>query len=125
MTALLEFKQKLKSFFGKYEMYLKPVWKFLLSFVYFIWINQNMGYMEQLNNIFIVLILSLICSILPSAVTVFVGFLLMVGHSYMLSIEVAVFMLVLIIFMLILFLNFYRPAGPEARRDYDILVLLD
>lgn len=106
MTALLEFKQKLKSFFGKYEMYLKPVWKFLLSFVYFIWINQNMGYMEQLNNIFIVLILSLICSILPSAVTVFVGFLLMVGHSYMLSIEVAVFMLVLIIFMLILFLRF-------------------
>lgn len=106
MTALLEFKQKLKSFFGKYEMYLKPVWKFLLSFVYFIWINQNMGYMEQLNNIFIVLILSLICSILPSAVTVFVGFLLMVGHSYMLSIEVAVFLLVLIIFMLILFLRF-------------------
>ena len=106
MTALLEFKQRLKGFFGKYEAYLKPVWKFLLSFVYFIWINQNMGYMEELNSIFIVLILSLICSILPSAVTVFAGFLLMTGHCYMLGLEVAVFMLLLIIFMLILFLRF-------------------
>ena len=60
MTALLEFKQKVKSLYSKYEMYLQPLIKFVLALVYFIWINSNMGYMTALDNIFVVLILSLI-----------------------------------------------------------------
>lgn len=106
MTALLELKQKIKNFYGQYEMYLQPLLKFVLGLVYFMWINQSMGYMAELNNIFVVLILALICSILPSAVLVFAGFVLMVGHCYALGIEVAGFMLVLVLFMLILFLRF-------------------
>lgn len=106
MTALLELKQKIKGFYGQYEIYILPFLKGILALVYFMWINQNMGYMSLLDNIFIVLILALICSILPSSVTVFVGFVLMVAHCYALGIEVAVFMLVLILFMLIAFLRF-------------------
>ncbi len=106
MTALLEFKQKMKNFYGQYEMYFHPLLKFILGLVYFVWLNQNMGYMEQLDNIFVVLILALICSILPSGVMVFAGYVLMVGHCYALGIEVAGFMLVLILFMMLLFLRF-------------------
>lgn len=106
MTALLELKQKIKNFYGQYEMYFKPLLKFILGLIYFLWINQSMGYMAELDNIFIVLILALICSILPSGVMVFAGCVLMVGHCYALGIEVAGFMLVLILFMLILFLRF-------------------
>ena len=65
-----------------------------------------MGYMSQLNNVFIVLILALICSILPPGVTVFVGFLLMIGHSYALGMETAAFMLIIILFIAVLFLRF-------------------
>ncbi len=106
MTALLEFKQKLKGLYGQYDIYILPVLKFILSLVYFVWINMNMGYMQELDNIFIVLILALICSILPSAVMVFAGFVLMIGHCYALGIEVAAFMLVVVLFMMILFLRF-------------------
>lgn len=120
MTALLEFKQRLKGFYGQYEIYFLPLFKFILGMLYFVWINQNMGYMSQLNNIFIVLILSLICSILPSGAMVFAGFVLMVGHSYALGIEVAVFMLVLILFMLILFLRF--SAGNNIVMVYTPLL---
>ena len=60
MTALLEFKQKIKGIYAQYEMYLLPLLKFVLALVYFIWINTNMGYMTALDNIFVVLILSLI-----------------------------------------------------------------
>ena len=63
MTALLEFKQKIKGIYAQYEMYLLPLLKFVLALVYFIWINTNMGYMTALDNIFVVLILSLICCI--------------------------------------------------------------
>lgn len=106
MTALLELKQKIKNLYGQYEIYLLPVIKFAVALVYFIWINANMGYMSQLNNVFIVLILALICSILPPGVTVFVGFLLMVGHSYALGMETAAFMLIIILFIAVLFLRF-------------------
>ena len=45
MTALLEFKQKIKGIYAQYEMYLLPLLKFVLALVYFSWINTNMGYM--------------------------------------------------------------------------------
>ena len=106
MTALLEFKQKLKGLYAQYEIYLLPLLKFSLAAVYFTWINTNMGYMKALDSMFVVLILALICCILPSGMMIFTGFALMVGHSYALGIEVAGFMLVLILFMLILFLRF-------------------
>lgn len=106
MTALLEFKQKLKGLYGQYEIYILPFLKFLVALIYFIWINLNMGYMSQINNVFIVLILALICAILPSQAMVFTGFAMMVAHCYALGIEVAAFMLCLILFMAILFLRF-------------------
>ena len=106
MTALLEIKQNIKKFYGQYEIYILPVLKFLLAFVYFLWINSNMGYMKQLDNIFVILILALVCSILPVSVMMFVGFALMIGHCYAVGVETAGFMLILILFMLILFLRF-------------------
>ena len=108
MTALLEIKQNIKRFYGQYEVYILPVLKFVLAFAYFLWINSNMGYMKQLDNIFVVLILALVCSILPVSVMMFMGFALMIGHCYAVGIETAGFMLLLILFMLILFLRF-RP----------------
>ncbi len=94
MTALLELKQKIKGIYGQYEMYILPVLKFVLALVYFLWINANMGYMSQLNNVFVILILALICSILPSSAMMYIGFVLILAHSYALGIEVAGFMLV-------------------------------
>lgn len=106
MTALLEFKQKIKGLFAQYEVYVMPLLKFVLALVYFVWINSNMGYMRALDNIFIVLILALICSVLPTGMIIFAGCAMMVAHCYALGIEVAGFMLVILLFMLILFLRF-------------------
>ena len=111
MTALLEIKQNIKRFYGQYEVYILPVLKFVLAFAYFLWINSNMGYMKQLDNIFVVLILALVCSILPVSVMMFLGFALMIGHCYAVGIETAGFMLLLILFMLILFLRFSRSQN--------------
>ena len=106
MTALLEFKQKIKGLFAQYEVYVMPLLKFILALVYFIWINSNMGYVKALDNIFVVLILALVCSVLPTGMIVFAGCAMMVAHCYALGIEVAGFLLVLLLFMLILFLRF-------------------
>ena len=65
MTALLELKQKIKSFYSEHDVMLLSVSKFLLAFVLFQGINGSMGMMEKMNNIFVVLILSLICAVMP------------------------------------------------------------
>ena len=70
-----------------------------------------MGYMKQLDNIFVILILALVCSILPTSVMMFIGFAMMIGHCYAVSVEVAGFMLVLILFMMILFLRFSKSQN--------------
>ena len=106
MKALLEIKQKIKSFYSNNEIFLLPILKFALSFACFSWINENMGYLPKLNNMFIVLVLSLICSILPPGALLFSAILMIVGHGYGLGLEVAGFLLVMLLFMLILFLRF-------------------
>ncbi|HIY18931.1 MAG TPA: hypothetical protein IAA44_05970 [Candidatus Blautia avistercoris] len=106
MTGLLELKQKIKNFYGQYEVYLLPCLKFALALIYFLWINTTLGFMEKLNSPFVILVLALICSILPSNAIVYLGFLLIAGHCYGVGIEVAGFALVLILFLMILFLRF-------------------
>ena len=62
--------------------------------------------MKQLDNIFVILVLALVCAILPVSVMMFIGFAMMIGHCYAVGPEVAGFMLVLILFMMILFIRF-------------------
>ena len=43
MIGLLVFKEKLKQFYGKYNIYIVPVVKFLVGFLTFWLINANVG----------------------------------------------------------------------------------
>ena len=111
MTALLEFKHHVQHIFGMYEFYIMPLIKAAVAFVFFWWINDSMGYMPQLDNIFLIAVLAVICGILPPAATLFAGFVMMIMHCYALGIEAAGFMLVLILLLAIFFLRFSAGTG--------------
>ena len=106
MTALLELKQKIKGFYSEHDVLLLSVGKFLLAFLLFQGINSSMGTMEKIDNIFVVLILAIVCAILPVNTMAVVGCLLIVAHCYAVGIEVAGFALVFLILLIILFLRF-------------------
>ncbi|MGN1140579.1 MAG: hypothetical protein ACI4TF_05225 [Oliverpabstia sp.] len=106
MTLLLEFKEKLKQVYAKYSTFLLPVFKFILAMVVFKSINMSLDFVEQLDSIFILLILSLICSIMPLNTMVIFGILLIVAQCYGIGIEVAGFALALILIMVILYIRF-------------------
>lgn len=106
MTAVLELKQKLKAFYGEHEFWILPVLKFLLAFALFQGINSSLGFFEKLNNIFIVLILSVICAVLPLNTMTIIGCFMIVAHCYAVGIEVAGFAALLILLLMILFLRF-------------------
>lgn len=111
MTAFLEIKQRIKNFYGQYEIYIVPVLKFILALVSFVWINTTLGFTAALNNPFVVLILALLCSILPVNLILYIGFALVIGHCYSVGIEVAAFALALVLFLLVLFLRFSSKAN--------------
>lgn len=111
MTALLEFKESLKSFYGKYEIYISPIIKFFTALTILLYINANIGFMERLNHIGIVLIIAIACSILPSNFIVIVAGLYVVAHLYQLSLTVSAVALVL---MLLMFLLYFMLSSKES-----------
>lgn len=106
MTVLLELKQKIKDFYSEHDVLLLSVFKFLLAFLLFSSINSSLGFMEKLDNIFVVLILAIICAVLPINVMTVIGCVLIIMHCYSVGIEVAGFAVLLIVLLMILFLRF-------------------
>ena len=88
MTGLLEIREKLKLIYSKFEALLVPLLKFIVAFAVLNTVNGRMGYMTQLDNIAIVLIVALMCSFLPTGCIVLFGALFSLLHMYALSLEV-------------------------------------
>lgn len=111
METLLEWKEKIRHFYSKYEIYVVPMIKFFLAFLLFLIINKNIGYMKRLDSIAIILILALLCAIFPVNAIVLFGVLLTLAHLYALSMEV---FLTGAIFFVLLMLLYFRFAPKEG-----------
>lgn len=106
MTTLLVFREQLKKFYSKYELYITPVLKFLLALTTLIIINSSIGYMSQLKKSVVVLVLSLMCSFLPMNFIVVMAAAVILGHLYKFSIECAAVALVVFLLLFILYFRF-------------------
>ena len=111
MTALLEVKEKLRQIYGKYEAFILPVAKFLLAFITLNALNGRMGYMTQLDDMVIVLIVALTCSFLPMGILVVFATIFSLAHMYALSMEVA---LVGVCVYLVMYLLYFRFSPKDA-----------
>ena len=115
MTSLVEIKQLIKAIYIRYEMWITPLWKFLLSFSVFVAINHHVGYLAALKPLPIVLMCALLCSFMPTNFMVFIAGFFILGHFYAVSIETLAVTLVLFLLMFLLYFRF----GPG-----DTLVLI-
>lgn len=106
MTGLLVFREQLKKFYSKYELYITPVGKFLLALVTLLVINGSIGYMSELKNIAVVLVLALMCSFLPANFIVVLSALVALGHLYRFSLECAIVALAVFLLLFILYFRF-------------------
>lgn len=111
MRTLLELRDNIVRIYNKTEFIVLPVLKFMLAFLGLSIISGKLGYMYQLDNLGLVLILSLLCSFLPCGFVIFFAVLLSVAHIYALSMEVAVVALAV---YLILFLVFFRFCAGNS-----------
>lgn len=111
MTIFLELKEKLKAIYAEYGTYILPAAKFLLALAVFLSINRTLDYVPALGNIFIVLILSLICAIIPLNGMVFFAMVLILMQCTGVHILAAAFGAVLFLTLWVLYL---RLASGEA-----------
>ena len=106
MTNLLLLKEYLKGIYGKYEIYITPVAKFLLTLITLILINRKLGYMNKINSISVVLVAALLCSFLPMNFIVLIAALFILLHLYAFSLECAIVVLALFLVMFLLYFRF-------------------
>lgn len=111
MKGLLDFKEKCISFSEEYGFILYPICKFAVAFAAFRMINAALGYMAQMNNLFLVLLLSLISAVTPVSIMVLLAGLLIVVQCYAIHLLVAAFMLVVFFLLYIFFLRFAPNMG--------------
>ncbi len=116
MTGLLELRDKIKLIYSKNEVLILMIVKFLLAFWVFTTINEKLGYMASLDNIGLVLIVSLLCSIMPNSCMLFLTAVFSLLHMYAMSMEVALVGLCVYLLMFLLFLRF-------APKDSIVIVL--
>lgn len=106
MTTLLVAKQYMKLFYSKYEIYIMPFLKFLLAFTALRLINSRLGYMTALNRLAIVLIVSLMCSFMPTNFIVIMSALFVLLHLYAFSLECTAVIGVAFFLMFLLYFRF-------------------
>ena len=116
MTTLLVAKQYLKLFYSKYETYITPLMKFMLALISLLLINANLGYMNSINKLAVVLIVALMCSFMPINFIVIMAALFALLHIYTFSLECAVVVGGVFLLMFLLYFRF-------SPRDTAVVVL--
>ncbi|MGN0383831.1 MAG: hypothetical protein ACI4DS_06140 [Eubacterium sp.] len=111
MMALLVFKEKLRSFYNSYEVYITPILKFLVVLVTLGVIGNNIGYMAKLKSLPVILIVALLSSFLPGGLVVLIVAVIMLAHLYAISLEL---MCVVLVLLLIMFLVYFRFTSKDS-----------
>lgn len=107
MIELLVLKEKLKAFYGKYNMFVVAAVKFLLGFVTFYLLNHNIGFMGKLRNPLIPLVLALVSAFVPYGAVTCIAAAFMLLHLSSVSFEMALLMLIVFMIVGILYYGFH------------------
>jgi hypothetical protein len=106
MRTLTELRARIIRFYNSADIYILPAIKFIIALLLLFAINKNYGYMESLNNMFIVVILSVVCAFLPLTGTAAISLILIVIHCFGISVEVGLFAACLYLLLFILVIRF-------------------
>ena len=111
MAFLLEFKERFKTFYNKYNTYIVPAARFIIALISFLMINASIGYMDKLKNPIFAILLSVVCAFLPGGFTLVILSMFMLFHLYAISAEFALLTLCIVLLMYLLYFRFTPKLG--------------
>ncbi len=106
MTSLLQFREKLISFYRQYENLVSIALKFLVVLTAILYINGRIGYQKTLAGVLPTLIITLLCTLLPAGAVAGILAVMIVVHLYSLALEAALVGGILLLLLLLLYFRF-------------------
>lgn len=106
MRKLLEIKGYLVKYYGKYSKIVDKTLQFVLAFLTFTFINQNIGFSEIIANPIMTIVLSLICMLLPMSMTVILATVAATLQMVTVSISMAIVFAALFIMLYAFYFRF-------------------
>ena len=110
MTFLLVAKESIKEFYTKFQYPVEVAFRMLVTFLMLLSINAKIGYMPALQNIPLLLLVSVVCGFLTPAIIVMVEFVFIIANLYSLSMEVSAVAFIIILIISLLFIRFSRKS---------------
>ncbi len=111
MMQLLVFKEQVKSFYQKYDIYITPAVKFIYALFVFTTINGEIGYDARLMKWPVVLAFSLLSAFTPSSIMVLLAAIVSALHVYSIS---PILSIIVVFIFLILYLFFIRYTPKQG-----------
>ena len=71
--GLLVVREKLKEIYGEYSAFLDPLFRFVAVFLTLLTMSTRMGFFGILNQILVILLLSVECAVMPRGIRVWNG----------------------------------------------------
>lgn len=106
MEALLNARKIIKDFMDRYDLFFIPCLKFILAFFTFVMISRTLPFMDALSNVFILVILALLCGILPVNAIAVIGIVMIILQCFSASLVIGAASLCFFLLLLILLLRF-------------------
>ena len=111
METLVRIKDWMKAFYGKFDIVIDTVVKFVIAFVALKLMSDRLGFFSLFENPFILVIISLVCSLLPYGLSAFILAVCLLLNVYKASMEVAIILAVFLILVCLLYYSFH-PGDP-------------
>ncbi len=111
MTHLLVMRERLIRFYQDYARIVNALFRFLISFVTFFSINQLVGYNPVLNSWYVVVAFSVVNTVLPMSVLIFLAAAYTVFHVYYVSVSLALVILLVFLIAYLVYLRFLPEHG--------------
>lgn len=111
MEQLQKFRRVCINVAEEYAFIVHPLLKFILAYVVFSTINAQIGYNQRLDNLFIVLALSLISAVLPNMVMIVLAAVLLIIQSYSVHLFAGVFVILALVLLYIFVQRFSSKYG--------------
>lgn len=114
MNTIREFKKKLTDFYGLYSAYADILIKFMTALCAYLWVRSVTGYSAVFSNIFILLVLALVSSVLPAGSIALISGILIAGQSFALGLDIGGVVTAVLVVLFILFLRFIPEDSTAA-----------
>lgn len=111
MVSLLDAREWVKKFYQRYDVYIKPLFRFVMGLIVFISINKELGYDARLMKKSVVFILSLVSAFSPATIMVLLAFLLSFLHVFYISNILSVIFIFIVLIIYFLFARYTPKLG--------------